>query len=46
MFDSQLIDPNKVKNNSGQPFKVFTPYSKKIRALLTPDILSEELLSL
>ena len=29
MFDSQLIDPNKVKNNSGQPFKVFTPYSKK-----------------
>ena len=42
MFDSQLIDPNKVKNNSGQPFKVFTPYSKKIRALLTPNILQEE----
>ena len=42
MFDSQLIDPNKVKNNSGQPFKVFTPYSKKIRALLTPEILQEE----
>ncbi|MDA9705203.1 DNA photolyase family protein [SAR86 cluster bacterium] len=42
MFDSQLIDPTKVKNNSGQPFKVFTPYSKKIRALLTPEILQEE----
>jgi len=42
MFDSQLINPNKVKNNSGQPFKVFTPYSKKIRALLTPEILQEE----
>ena len=42
MFDSQLIDPNKVKNNSGQPFKVFTPYSKKIRAFLTSEILQEE----
>ena len=42
MFDSQLIDPDKVKNNSGQPFKVFTPYSKKIRALLTHEILQEE----
>ena len=37
-----MIDPDKVKNNSGQPFKVFTPYSKKIRALLTPEILQEE----
>ena len=42
VFDSQLIDPNKVKNNSGQPFKVFTPYSKKIRVLLTPEILQED----
>ncbi|MDA9729413.1 DNA photolyase family protein [SAR86 cluster bacterium] len=42
MFDSQLIDPNKVKNNTGQPFKVFTPYSKKIRALLTSEMLQEE----
>ena len=40
-FDSQLIDPNQVKNNSGQPFKVFTPYSKKIRLLISSDILSE-----
>ena len=37
-----MIDPDEVKNNSGQPFKVFTPYSKKIRALLTPEILQEE----
>jgi deoxyribodipyrimidine photo-lyase len=40
-FNSQLIDPDVVKNNSGLPFKVFTPYSKKIRSLMTPDILSE-----
>jgi len=40
-FNSQLIDPDEVKNNSGLPFKVFTPFSKKIRSLLTPDILSE-----
>ena len=40
-FNSQLIDPNEVKNNSGQPFKVFTPYSRKIRLLMSSDILSE-----
>jgi deoxyribodipyrimidine photo-lyase len=40
-YNSQLIDPNDVKNNSGLPFKVFTPYSKKIRSLMTQDILSE-----
>ena len=40
-FHSQLIDPNEVKNNSKLPFKVFTPYSKKIRSLMTPDVLSE-----
>ena len=40
-FNSQLIDPDEVKNNSGLPFKVFTPYSKKIRSLMTQDILSE-----
>ena len=40
-FNSQLIDPDEVKNNSGLPFKVFTPYSKKIRSLITQDILSE-----
>ena len=40
-FHSQLIDPDEVRNNSGLPFKVFTPYSKKIRSLMTPDILSE-----
>ena len=40
-FDSQLINPDDVRNNSGLPFKVFTPYSKKIRSLMTPDILSE-----
>jgi deoxyribodipyrimidine photo-lyase len=28
-FNSQLIDPDEVRNNSGLPFKVFTPYSKK-----------------
>ena len=37
-----LLIQTKAKNNSGQPFKVFTPYSKKIRALLTPEILQEE----
>ena len=40
-FNSQLIDPDEVRNNSGLPFKVFTPYSKKIRSLLSADILSE-----
>ncbi len=40
-FNSQLIDPDVVRNNSGLPFKVFTPYSKKIRSLLSADILSE-----
>ena len=40
-FNSQLIDPDNIKNNSGLPFKVFTPYSKKMRSLITPDILSE-----
>ena len=40
-FNSQLIDPDEVRNNSGLPFKVFTPFSKKIRSLMTPDILSE-----
>ncbi len=40
-FNSQLIDPDEVKNNSGLPFKVFTPFSKKIRSLMTQDILSE-----
>ena len=40
-FNSQLINPDDVKNSSGLPFKVFTPYSKKIRSLMTPDILSE-----
>ena len=40
-FDSQLINPDDVRNSSGLPFKVFTPYSKKIRSLMTPDILSE-----
>ncbi len=40
-FNSQLIDPDEVRNNSGLPFKVFTPYSKKIRSLMTPDVLSE-----
>ena len=42
MFDSQLIDPNKVKNNSGQPFKVLHLIQKKSGALLTPEILQEE----
>ena len=40
-FDSQLINPDDVRNSSGLPFKVFTPYSKKIRSLMTPDILRE-----
>ena len=40
-FHSQLIDPEEVRNNSGLPFKVFTPYSKKIRSLMTLDVLSE-----
>ncbi len=40
-FNSQLINPDDVRNSSGLPFKVFTPYSKKIRSLMTPDILSE-----
>jgi len=41
VYDSQLIDPDQVKNNSDQPFKVFTPYSKKIRNLLSSKILQE-----
>jgi deoxyribodipyrimidine photo-lyase len=40
-YNSQLIDPDDVRNNSRLPFKVFTPYSKKIRSLMTPDILRE-----
>ncbi len=40
-FDSQLINPNQIKNNSEQPFKVFTPFSKKIRLLMSPEILEE-----
>ena len=40
-FDSQLINPNQIKNNSGQPFKVFTPFSKKMRLLMSSEILEE-----
>ena len=40
-FHSQLLNPDEVKNNSGLPFRVFTPFSKKIRALLNSTTLKE-----
>jgi len=36
--DQVLLEPGSVLNNSGEPFKVFTPFSKKCRAIMhVPD---------
>src|SRR5690606_5594499 len=34
--DQMLLPPERVLNKSGQPFKVFTPWSKAVRELLQP----------
>ena len=46
LFDSSILNPEIIKTGSGNHFKVFTPYSKVFRSLLTPkdlDIISEPL---
>ena len=42
LFDSSIIDPRNIKTGTGNFFKVFTPYSKVFRNLLTAEDLSIE----
>ena len=47
LFDSSILNPELIKTGSGNYFKVFTPYSKVFRSLLTSkdlDIVPEPLL--
>ena len=42
LFDSSIIDPRNIKTGTGNFFKVFTPYSKVFRNLLTAEDLNIE----
>ncbi len=41
--DQILIEPGSVLNNSGEPFKVFTPFSKKCRVMLQLPVRAEKI---